>query len=162
MYDPVVDVIICDVDVTTPLPYSVSEIHSRGISYRYICNQPLSSKLVKANKNVAQFSTNIKSKRSLFTAAYVITADAKIVQVIEGKDKKRDQVVPRICSTHNRQITVVSMKRFSFFEWTNVVVRERLHRNGNGKEKCDEDKINGPPKSSKDNNLKKPFTGSKK
>ena len=30
------------------------------------------------------------------TLAYVITADAiKIVQVIEGKDKKRDQVVMR-------------------------------------------------------------------
>jgi hypothetical protein len=47
------------------------------------------------------------------------------------------------------------MKRFSFFEWTNVVVRERLHRNDYGKEKYDEDKINGPPKSSKDNDLKK-------
>ncbi|CAB4440681.1 unnamed protein product [Rhizophagus irregularis] len=58
--------------------------------------------------------------------AYVITADAEIVQVIEGKDKKRDQVV-----------------------W------ERLRRNDYGKEEYEEDKIDGSLKSSKDNDLEK-------
>ncbi|PKC61928.1 hypothetical protein RhiirA1_465818 [Rhizophagus irregularis] len=96
MYNPVVDVVICDVDATTPLPWN-----SRGISYRYICNLPLNSKLVKANKNVFQISTNIKSKRSLFTA------------------------------------------------W------ERLRRNDYGKEEYEEDKIDGPLKSSKDNDLER-------
>ncbi|CAG8744256.1 5469_t:CDS:2, partial [Rhizophagus irregularis] len=60
---------------------------------------------------------------------YVITADAKIVQVIEGKDKKRDQVVVRIY--------------------------EVTQKNDYGKEEYEEDKIDGPLKSSKDNDLEK-------
>jgi hypothetical protein len=60
MYDPIVDVVICDVDATTPLPWN--------FSWNFLSNLPLSSKLVKANKNIFQISTNIKSKRSLFTA----------------------------------------------------------------------------------------------
>ncbi|CAB4475635.1 unnamed protein product [Rhizophagus irregularis] len=98
MYNPVVDVVICDVDATTPLPWN-----SRGISYRYI--------------------------------SYVITADAKIVQVIEGKDKKKGSSSGENLRSHSK--------------W------ERLRRNDYGKEEYEEDKIDGPLKSSKDNDLER-------
>lgn len=129
---PEVGVSICDVITPTPLPYSVS-----GILVEFIIDLFVTFRLVQvlvgANKNAAQVSTtNIKSKRSLFTAvmywnflrlfvsfvfhfqaildilpvfsevpsftskaiviivlSYVITVDAEIVRVIEGKDKKK-------------------------------------------------------------------------
>ncbi|PKB97224.1 hypothetical protein RhiirA5_367507, partial [Rhizophagus irregularis] len=132
LYVPEVDVSICDVITPTPLPYSVS-----GILVEFLIDVFVTFRLVQvlvgANKNAAQVSTtNIKSKRSLFTAvmywnflrlfisfvfhlqaildiipaltevpsftikaiviivlSYVITVDAEIVRVIEGKDKKK-------------------------------------------------------------------------
>ncbi|GBB86368.1 hypothetical protein RclHR1_01280005 [Rhizophagus clarus] len=87
--------------------------------------------------------------------SYVITVDAEIVRVIEGREKNNDSLAgtnksfksmrntcapPRYSSnssnfneTHSKinddKVAVVSMKNLSFFEWANVVVRDRLHGN---------------------------------
>ncbi|POG68088.1 hypothetical protein GLOIN_2v1778682 [Rhizophagus irregularis DAOM 181602=DAOM 197198] len=130
-YVPEVDVVICDVVTPSPLPYAVSGILVEFLIDIFVTFR-LVQILVSANKNAFQLSTNIKSKRSLFTAvmywnflrlfisfifhiqaitdivkfssevpsftvkgiitialSYVITTDAEIVRIIEGKDKKK-------------------------------------------------------------------------
>jgi len=133
LYVPEVDYIICDVNDTNPLPYGFS-----GVVVEFFIDVFITIRLVQilrnANRNASQVTSNIKSKRSLFTAvmywnflrlfvafvfhftaildmftvpffdevasitvksiiyltlSYVITVDAEIVRVIEGKDKKK-------------------------------------------------------------------------
>ncbi|CAB4496000.1 uncharacterized protein OCT59_026724 [Rhizophagus irregularis] len=242
-YVPEVDASICNIITPTPLPYAVGGIATEFLIDLFVTFR-LVQILISANKNAAQVSTtNIKSKRSLFTAvmywnflrlfvsfifhfqaildiaqiesevpsftakiivtitlSYVITVDAEIVRVIEGKDKRKgssggsagtekslksihsprynNSDLPKYSqhaqtsSTHsqieNDKIAVVSMKRLSFFEWANVVVGKRLRRdnveeeeyedNEEDNEYDDEDMeeiIDGPSKSSKDNDLEK-------
>ncbi|PKY30291.1 hypothetical protein RhiirB3_447305 [Rhizophagus irregularis] len=237
-YVPEVDTVICDVVTPTPLPFGISGIIVEFLIDMFVTYR-LVQILVSANKNASQVSTtNIKGKRSLFTAviywnflrlfvsfayhslsildivdifpeipshttkgivaialSYVITVDAEIVRVIEGKDKKKGSSggsagslksirsprynsssdLPKYSqhaqthSTHsqieNDKIAVVSMKRLSFFEWANVVVGKRLRRDNDDGEEYEEDNeyddedieeiIDGPAKSSKNNDLEK-------
>ncbi|CAB4487250.1 uncharacterized protein OCT59_001363 [Rhizophagus irregularis] len=66
-YVPDVDLVGCFVDSFTPIPYGAS-----GIAVEFLIDIFIPFRLVQilinANKNAAQVSTNIKSKRSLFTA----------------------------------------------------------------------------------------------
>ncbi|POG74450.1 hypothetical protein GLOIN_2v1873572 [Rhizophagus irregularis DAOM 181602=DAOM 197198] len=66
-YVPDVDLVGCFVDSFTPIPYGAS-----GIAVEFLIDIFITFRLVQilinANKNAAQVSTNIKSKRSLFTA----------------------------------------------------------------------------------------------
>ncbi|RGB24545.1 hypothetical protein C1646_821542 [Rhizophagus diaphanus] len=238
VYDPEYDLVGCYVDSYSPIPYGISGIVVEIFIDLFVTFR-LVQILINANKNAAQVSTtNIKSKRSLFTAvmywnflrlfvsfvfhclaildmtyflpevesittkniiyialSYVITVDAEIVRVIEGKDKKKGSSggsagslksmrsprynssdLPKYSqhaqthSTHsqieNDKIAVVSMKRLSFFEWANVVVGKR-RKDEEGEEEYEEEEdneyddedmeeiIDGPPNSSKDNDLEK-------
>ncbi|CAG8637147.1 14603_t:CDS:2 [Rhizophagus irregularis] len=187
-YVPEVDIVSCHVDFFTPIPYGASGIVVEFLIDIFVTFR-LVQILVNANKNVAQVSINIKSKRSVFTAvmywnflrlfvsfvfhfmavldmiyvlpevesitikniiyialSYVISADAEIVQVIEGKEGSSSGSAGTekpLNSTHsqieNDKIVVASMKKLSFNECAKVVVLGK----------------HGTPKSSKDNNLEK-------
>ncbi|CAB4478723.1 unnamed protein product [Rhizophagus irregularis] len=105
--------------------------------------------------------------------SYVISADAEIVRVIEGKERSSSGSAGTekpLNSTHsqieNDKIVVASMKKLSFNECAKVVVLgKRLRKNDDGEEEYEEvneydyedieEIIDGTPKSSKDNNLEK-------
>ncbi|GBC09324.1 hypothetical protein RclHR1_08770003 [Rhizophagus clarus] len=75
--------------------------------------------------------------------SYVITVDAEIVKVIEGREKinnnKSTNVTPKYSANTNEtysqidgdKVAVVSMKRLSFSEWANVVVGDHHHHENN-------------------------------
>jgi hypothetical protein len=96
--------------------------------------------------------------------SYVITADAEIVRVIEGKDKKKGsaEIEKPLSLTHsqieNDKIAGASMKSLSFNECAKVVVGNRRNDDEEEYEYDDEDMeeiIDGTPKLSKDNDLEK-------
>ncbi|PKC55539.1 hypothetical protein RhiirA1_402811, partial [Rhizophagus irregularis] len=214
-YVPEVDIVSCYVESFNPIPYGASGIVVEFLIDIFVTFR-LVQILVNANKNVAQVSINIKSKRSVFTAvmywnflrlfvsfvfhfmavldmiyflpevesitiknivyialSYVISADAEIVRVIEGKERSSSGSAGTekpLNSTHsqieNDKIVVASMKKLSFNECAKVVVLgKRLRKNDDGEEEYEEvneydyedieEIIDGTPKSSKDNNLEK-------
>ncbi|CAG8651376.1 4126_t:CDS:2, partial [Funneliformis mosseae] len=103
--------------------------------------------------------------------SYVITVDAEIVRVIEGKSKKRSNkssseksvpgmpyvpktyqtksshILPKYTSSEqegNNDDIIVSMKRLSFFEWANLVLGFRRDNEKNFNEEDVVEIIDGP------------------